>query len=46
MSELPSYLYTDVDKNGEDPSFKEHRHDQSLASVYRKLHGSIVLKIR
>ena len=25
-------------------SFKDHRHDQSVGSVYRKLFGSVVLK--
>ena len=44
LSELPSYLFEDDEnKVDEDNSFKAHRHDQSIGSVYLKLFGSIVL---
>jgi hypothetical protein len=44
LSDLPSDLFIDVkNKDNEDKSFKDHRHDQSIGSVYRKLFGSVVL---
>jgi hypothetical protein len=36
-------MYTDHYKNNQHVQFKENRHDQSLFSLLRKIHGSVVV---
>jgi hypothetical protein len=36
-------MYTDHYKTNQHPEFKENRHEQSLFSILRKIHGSVVL---
>ena len=38
------YLLTDEFNDEQAPYFKENRHDQSLLSLMRKKHGSVVFK--